>query len=146
MPNNEEILEYVMNTPNNTNPAVLRDMLSNSNDGLPSVTSDDNGDVLTVVGGAWAAAAPSGGGLKVNIIDDPDHENCYIFDKTAGEVFSALESGVVPMLVNAVGGKNLLFSFEAYGYSDFTGYAFETGFENFYAEGENFYPSSYTDK
>lgn len=29
---------------------------------LPSVTSDDNGDVLTVVEGAWAKAAPSGGG------------------------------------------------------------------------------------
>lgn len=28
---------------------------------LPSVTSDDNGDVLTVVEGAWANAAPSGG-------------------------------------------------------------------------------------
>lgn len=27
---------------------------------LPEVTSDDNGDVLTVVGGAWAKAAPAG--------------------------------------------------------------------------------------
>lgn len=29
---------------------------------LPTVTSDDNGDVLTVVEGAWDKAAPSGGG------------------------------------------------------------------------------------
>lgn len=34
---------------------------------LPSVTSDDNGDVLTVVEGAWAKAAPSGGGLTPHI-------------------------------------------------------------------------------
>lgn len=30
---------------------------------LPSVTADDNGDVLTVVSGSWAKAAPSGVGL-----------------------------------------------------------------------------------
>jgi hypothetical protein len=29
--------------------------------GLPDVTSEDNGDVLTVVDGAWAKAQPSGG-------------------------------------------------------------------------------------
>lgn len=29
---------------------------------LPKVTSSDNGDVLTVVEGKWAKAAPSGGG------------------------------------------------------------------------------------
>ena len=32
---------------------------------LPTVTSDDNGDVLTVVEGAWAKAAPAGGGVLV---------------------------------------------------------------------------------
>lgn len=35
---------------------------------LPAVTSDDNGDVLTVVNGAWDKATPSGGGLpKIHI-------------------------------------------------------------------------------
>lgn len=28
---------------------------------LPAVTADDNGDVLTVVDGAWANATPAGG-------------------------------------------------------------------------------------
>lgn len=34
----------------------------NGSDALPAVTAADNGDVLTVVEGAWAKAAPSGGG------------------------------------------------------------------------------------
>lgn len=32
---------------------------------LPTVTSDDNGDVLTVVEGTWAKATPSGGGALI---------------------------------------------------------------------------------
>lgn len=32
---------------------------------LPAVTSDDNGDVLTVVEGAWAKAAPSGDNVVI---------------------------------------------------------------------------------
>lgn len=58
----DEIIDYVMETPGNTNPNVLRGMLNNSGGNLPPVTSDDNGDVLTVVDGKWAKATPSGGG------------------------------------------------------------------------------------
>lgn len=58
----DEIIDYVMETPGNTNPNVLRGMLNNSGGNLPAITSDDNGDVLTVVDGKWAKAAPSGGG------------------------------------------------------------------------------------
>ena len=35
---------------------------SGSGSSLPEVSADDNGDVLTVVSGEWAKAAPSGGG------------------------------------------------------------------------------------
>ena len=61
----DEIIDYVMETPGNTNPNVLRGMLNNSGGNLPAVTSDENGDVLTVVDGKWAKAAPSGGGALV---------------------------------------------------------------------------------
>lgn len=36
-----------------------------SGSGLPAVTDADNGDVLTVVEGSWAKAAPSGGGALI---------------------------------------------------------------------------------
>lgn len=39
---------------------------------LPSVTADDNGDVLTVVDGAWDKAAPSGGLPTVTADDNGD--------------------------------------------------------------------------
>lgn len=40
--------------------------------GLPAVTSDDNGDVLTVVDGEWDKAAASGGLPAVTSDDDGD--------------------------------------------------------------------------
>ena len=56
--------------------------------GLPAVTSDDNGDVLTVVSGAWAKAQPSGGAV-------------IMFDSTGcltpyANVLSMLNSGIMP--------------------------------------------------
>ena len=52
--------------------------------GLPDVTSDDNGDVLTVVEGEWAKAAPSGGGVL--IVTDTDGT----LDKTWQEIHDAM--------------------------------------------------------
>lgn len=68
--------------------------------GLPEVSADDNGDVLTVVNGAWGKAAPSGGGgvLIVNaVVDftDPSSPVVLSVDKTSEEVYTAAQSGHV---------------------------------------------------
>ena len=54
--------------------------------GLPSVTSTDNGDVLTVVEGAWAKATPTGGGGGVLVV----HETNGALDKTWSEINEAV--------------------------------------------------------
>ncbi len=44
----------------------LSDIAENGGGGsLPEVTSEDNGDVLSVVNGAWDKAAPAGGGALI---------------------------------------------------------------------------------
>lgn len=58
----EDIIKYVMNTPNNSNRAVLSTMLDDVDEKLPAVTVEDNGKVLTVVNGTWDKAEAGGGG------------------------------------------------------------------------------------
>lgn len=60
----EEVINYVMNTPNNSNRAVLSTMLDDVGEKLPAITVEDNGKVLTVVNGTWDKAEASGGGDK----------------------------------------------------------------------------------
>ena len=65
---------------------------------LPAVTSDDNGNVLTVVEGAWAKAAPSGGGLLwCNYSGDDD--TGYKIDKSYNQIKAAIDNGVMPVMV-----------------------------------------------
>lgn len=76
---------------------VLVDGALPSGGGLPEVSASDNDDVLTVVDGAWAAAAPSGGGgLKVGITRDG---GIYAMDQTAGDIYDTFEAGIMPVFV-----------------------------------------------
>lgn len=60
---------------------------------LPAVTSSDNGKVLMVQSGAWAAETPSASGMLVTITKNG---STYTMDKTATEIYTALVSGVIP--------------------------------------------------
>ena len=62
---------------------------------LPEVTADDNGDVLTVVSGAWAKAEPAKDIVFVPYIDDGAS---YTTTLTAGEIFTILNSGKYVLL------------------------------------------------
>lgn len=91
----QEVIDYVMETPNNPNKAVLRTLLSDVEGGtnLPEVTSEDNGKVLTVVGGEWDKAEPSGGNESIvtfTIGYDPSDYSNYICDKTYDELMAAI--------------------------------------------------------
>lgn len=66
--------------------------------GLPAVTSEDNGDVLTVVEGEWAKAAPSGGGILWCTYSGDDITG-YGIDKSYNEIKTAIDNGVMPVLV-----------------------------------------------
>lgn len=70
--------------------------------GLPEVTAADNGDVLTVVEGAWAKAdAPSGGALVIGINYDEQAE-IQSLNKTWQEIYNAMSSGRGAIIVNEV--------------------------------------------
>lgn len=62
---------------------------------LPAVSAADNGDVLTVVNGAWDKAAPGGGGGVLVVRGNPD--NLTTLDKTYNEIFTALSAGTPVM-------------------------------------------------
>lgn len=55
---------------------------------LPAVSSADNGNVMTVVNGAWGKAAPRGGVLVVNAVYDEDTDVTTL-DKTWKEIHDA---------------------------------------------------------
>lgn len=74
MATNDEIIGYVLNTPNNTNPNVLRDMLNEQ-------------------GG-------SGGGVDffvVNFTMNENDQNKVESDKSAEEIIEAIEAGAAPI-------------------------------------------------
>lgn len=75
--------------------------------GLPEVTAEDNGDVLTVVEGEWAKAEPSSaGGLLVTITEQHSPVEALLMDKTFSQIATALNAGVTPMVRKALGGDS----------------------------------------
>lgn len=87
-----DILDYVTETPGNTNRAVLGSMLDSVNSGssLPSVTSDDNGKVLAVVEGVWDKAEASGSDFYKVVIMPGE---TFTADKTFDEIKQAWTNG-----------------------------------------------------
>ena len=65
---------------------------------LPAVTADDNGDVLTVVDGAWGKAAPSGGGVDVFAVVHFFYDNddgWSALDMEYADAVSAIQDGKI---------------------------------------------------
>ena len=68
---------------------------------LPTVSSADNGKVLTVANGAWTAVTVNGGGGGSSssglLVTVSGSGNSYTCDKTAGEIYDALVAGINPV-------------------------------------------------
>lgn len=87
------------NITENTKVVVLEDGITKQTDAtnfikadeLPAVTSEDNGDILTVVNGAWAKAVPSGG--NNDFVVTYTLGDTIIADKTFAEIKAAYEAG-----------------------------------------------------
>ena len=74
---------------------------SGGGSGLPEVTADDNGDVLTVVEGAWGKAAPIGGGglYIIELKTQPSSSYANLpSGVTYANILAALSEGKLPIL------------------------------------------------
>lgn len=78
--NKQTIVDYVKNTPNNSNPAVLGSLLNQFEESagskLPEVTSEDEGKVLKVVDGEWNKGESSESPF-VRLYDDGTESDKY---------------------------------------------------------------------
>lgn len=88
MPDIDDVFNYVMNTPDNTNPNVLRSMLNNLEGG-------GGGGVLVVT---------------VTIVEDPGGGQRLVCDKTTGQIINAIQTGGAVFSFEA-GGRSQLASF-----------------------------------
>ena len=117
--------------------------IGGSSSELPSVTAEDDGDVLTVVSGAWAKATPSGGGGGVLAIGFSDENT---LDKTWKEIHDAVSDGKLPFVIfvgeDEIGTGLVMSVYEE------SGYCIDIMFSEmltFSAETENGYPTSASD-
>ena len=143
-----EILDYVMETPGNTNPAILNQMLDEaSGTKLPEPTIADNGKVLGVADGAYALVSGGGGGgaepLIVNyVMHEAESEEDVSYptgiDVSYNEIKSAVLSGKCVIL--NVASNSSLDTSEAYqlltdiGISSLNRYLVHFGYNEFAAD------------
>ena len=108
---------------------------------LPSVTAEDDGDVLTVVSGAWAKATPSGGGALV--ITATESEGTHTLDKTYAEISEWFGTKGVAIIFDDVPNRtNAVFAVVGCSYdSSATAYCVDTTEQGYYATTEDDYPS-----
>lgn len=79
-------------------------------DGLPEVTSSDNGDVLTVVQGAWAKATPSGGDCVVIQATYNSGTDLIVFgDYTQAQIYNLINSGKFVVILGKSGVNEFTF-------------------------------------
>ena len=123
---------------------------SGGDSGLPTVSADDNGDVLTVVNGEWDKATPSGGGvLVVNVTEEETGESIvYTMDKTWKEIHDALVSGPVQVVYGDSDEWEVTYVSHIFGYAGDYGVILSNGFtafpgagEAYATDSENGYPS-----
>lgn len=90
-----------------TNPELIAKIatIAGGGSGLPEVTAEDNGDVLTVVEGAWGKAEPSGG--SVLVVDGTINPNAGVatLSKSGREIATA----GVPVIVKADNGSGYVY-------------------------------------
>jgi len=125
----EQVMDYVMNSPANTNPNVLSGMLDGiSGTQLPSPTESDNGKVLGVDGGEYKLVEQSGGVeveiknltngvdfwrignlgfLRLNNYSAPVAESEYLFvsARDASSISSELSREITPLESNTYSGS-----------------------------------------
>lgn len=94
----KDIIDYVMETPGNTNKKVLGRLIDEVEGvKLPEVTEDDNGNVLTVVEGVWDKAEPNGGSgggvFMVEMGPITDGSTVTELKATWQEIYDALKAG-----------------------------------------------------
>lgn len=86
---------------------------------LPEVTSEDNGDVLTVVDGQWDKASPSGGGTGAILVYFEGTDNLGVItpttesNYTSAEIYDMIFNQRLPVMFGAYGklGGNLGYNF-----------------------------------
>ena len=94
----QDIIDYVMNSPANTNKMVLEGMLGDT-DGvkLPEISEEDEGKVLTVIDGKWDKGIAIGGGtepLIVDVVPIEGSEDAYL-DTTWQELYDAMSQNKI---------------------------------------------------